>query len=119
MPEVVSKGIVPLADMFNHDFEEKQLMYFYDNDNNGFVVEALWDIKKGETLCINYNEMRGNTHFFLNYGFINEADEANDVILFGMLIEDLHSPFYEIKRELMEPGFCEQIFRITFNYDYE
>jgi hypothetical protein len=42
------KVLVPFADMFNHSPSNPQANWKYDNSKNGFVMEALVDIEKGD-----------------------------------------------------------------------
>jgi len=57
------------------------------------------DIRAGETLYISYNVM-SNTHFFLNYGFLELGNSLNDV-LFYIKLAKLACPLYDTKLKLL------------------
>jgi len=66
-------GLVPFADMLNHDLP-KQTKWYYDKEKSKFIVEALKDISGGSEVCTSYG-LQPNWQYFLNYGFINQAKE--------------------------------------------
>lgn len=67
---------VPIADMFNTRTPKNSLWY-YDDVKNGFIVEAVNDIKAGEQLFDSYGK-KCNYRFFLNYAFINLDDNGDN-----------------------------------------
>ena len=40
--------LVPYADMLNHDLQNHQVKWYFDQKSNGFIVEAFKDIKPNE-----------------------------------------------------------------------
>ena len=68
--------LAPYADMFNHYVEPKtnrrMTNWYYDDDEEGLIIQALRDIEKGEEVFISYfaDKIFTNDTFFLNYGFI-------------------------------------------------
>lgn len=70
-------GFVPMADMLNHK-RPKQTSWTYTDDKNGFIIEALKEIKRNEQVFDSYGK-KCNSRFFLNYGFIVENNDANEV----------------------------------------
>ena len=63
--------------MLNHR-RPKQSSWFYSDEKKGFIIESLEDIKRGEQVCDSYGR-KCNSRFFLNYGFINMDNDANEV----------------------------------------
>ena len=72
--------MVPYCDNFNHEVGQKQLAWAYDDDEDGLNVTALVDIPAASTLSISYGD-KCNSRFFLNYGFVNEHNDANEYSL--------------------------------------
>ena len=66
---VKTDGFVPYADMLNHR-RPRQTTWYYDQQKQGFVIEACDDIPRGEQVYDSYGK-KCNSRFFLNYGFIN------------------------------------------------
>ena len=73
---VKTDGFVPYADMLNHK-RPRQTAWTYTDDREGFIIEALEDIKRGEQIYDSYGK-KCNTRFLLNYGFINLDNDANE-----------------------------------------
>ena len=73
---VKTDGFVPYADMLNHK-RPRQTSWTYTDDRQGFIIEALEDIKRGEQVYDSYGK-KCNTRFLLNYGFINLDNDANE-----------------------------------------
>lgn len=76
---VKTDGFVPLADMLNHK-RPKQTTWYYCDERKGFIIEAGDDIPRGEQVYDSYGR-KCNSRFFLNYGFINLNNDANEVPL--------------------------------------
>lgn len=74
---VKTDGFVAYADMLNHK-RPRQTTWNYTDDRRGFVIDALDDIKRGEQVYDSYGK-KCNSRFFLNYGFINLNNDANEV----------------------------------------
>ena len=73
---VKTDGFVPYADMLNHK-RPRQTSWTYTDDREGFIIEALEDIKRGDQIYDSYGK-KCNTRFLLNYGFINLDNDANE-----------------------------------------
>jgi len=65
--------------MLNHR-RPKQTSWFYSDEKKGFIIESLDDLNRGEQVCDSYGR-KCNSRFFLNYGFINVDNDANEVAL--------------------------------------
>ena len=74
---VKTDGFVAYADMLNHK-RPRQTTWNYTDDRRGFIIEAMDDIKRGEQVYDSYGK-KCNSRFFLNYGFINLNNDANEV----------------------------------------
>jgi protein-histidine N-methyltransferase len=72
-------GFVPYADMLNHK-RPRETSWTYDNDRQGFTIEALVDLPRGSPVHDSYGR-KSNTRFLLNYGFINMDNDADDLPL--------------------------------------
>lgn len=70
-------AFVPYADMLNHK-RPRQTTWTYEDKHGGFIIEAHVDIKKGEQVYDSYGK-KCNSRFLLNYGFIVENNDANEV----------------------------------------
>jgi histone-lysine N-methyltransferase SETD3 len=70
-------GFVPMADMLNH-MRPKQTAWTYSDEQDGFIIEALKDIGRNEQIYDSYGK-KCNSRFFLNYGFIVENNDGNEV----------------------------------------
>lgn len=94
---VKTDGFVPLADMLNHK-RPRQTTWYYDDKRNGFIIEACDDIPRGEQVYDSYGR-KCNSRFFLNYGFINLNNDANEVPITVFLNKD--DIGYEVKLKLI------------------
>lgn len=72
-------GFVAYADMLNHR-RPRQTTWTYTDEKQGFIIEAMEDIKRGEQVYDSYGK-KCNSRFLLNYGFINLNNDANEVPL--------------------------------------
>jgi histone-lysine N-methyltransferase SETD3 len=94
---VKTDGFVPYADMLNHK-RPRQTTWYYSDERGGFVIEACDDIPRGSQVYDSYGR-KCNSRFFLNYGFINLNNDANEVPL--SLALDKNDPGYEVKLKLI------------------
>mgnify|MGYP000153053539 CR=1 FL=1 len=94
---VKTDGFVPYADMLNHK-RPRQTTWYYSDERKGFIIEACDDIPRGEQVYDSYGK-KCNSRFFLNYGFINLNNDANEVPLIVQLNKE--DPGYEIKMKLI------------------
>lgn len=94
---VKTDGFVPLADMLNHK-RPRQTSWYYDDKRAGFIIEACDDIARGDQVYDSYGR-KCNSRFFLNYGFINMNNDANEVPINVFL--DKNDAGYEVKLKLI------------------
>ena len=83
---VKTDGFVPLADMLNHR-RPRQTSWNYDQERQGFVIDAMENIERGEEVLDSYGK-KCNSRFLLNYGFINRDNDANEYPFKAKLSED-------------------------------
>jgi len=94
---VKTDGFVPYADMLNHK-RPRQTTWYYSDERQGFIIEACDDIPRGAQVYDSYGR-KCNSRFFLNYGFINLNNDANEVpVVIDMLDND---PNLEFKLKLI------------------
>lgn len=93
-----------MADMINCK-DEYNAKWLYDNEMDGFVIEAKEDIKKGEQVFDTYGE-KANHDFLLSYGFLYfDKDGQNKKNYFPMpLFLSKDDKGLEIKREVFLYG---------------
>ena len=108
---VKTDGFVPLADMLNHR-RPKQSSWYFDDNRQGFVIEATEDILRGEQIYDSYGR-KCNSRFFLNYGFINPNNDANEVPIYVKFSQS--DPGYDIKVKLRNDRKDFQKFRVVDN----
>ena len=108
---VKTDGFVPLADMLNHK-RPKQTTWYYCDQRQGFIIEASDDIPRGEQVYDSYGR-KCNSRFFLNYGFINLNNDANEVPI--VVRFDPEDPGYEIKVKLKNDKKDSMKFRVVDN----
>jgi hypothetical protein len=75
-----TRYLVPYIDMANHS-QTKNTKWSFNQTKNGFVLESVQDIKKGEEISITYGNNIDNENMFLQYGFLLENNEANSTRL--------------------------------------
>jgi histone-lysine N-methyltransferase SETD3 len=94
---VKTDGFVPYADMLNHK-RPRQTTWYYSDERQGFIIEACDDIPRGMEVYDSYGK-KCNSRFFLNYGFINLNNDANEVPL--VVFMNKEDPGYDIKMKLI------------------
>ena len=90
--------------MFNTE-TPKNALWYYDDNRNGFIVEAYADIEKGGQIFDSYGK-KCNYRFFLNYAFINlnkdgENPENEFPLYVGLDPEDEN---FDVKKEVFLDG---------------
>lgn len=83
----------------------KNSLWYYEDSRNGFVMEAVTDVKKGEQLFDSYGK-KCNYRFFLNYAFINlddNGDNAENEYPLSVGLDEKDESF-EIKKEVFLDG---------------
>ena len=110
---VKTDGFVPYADMLNHK-RPRQTTWYYSDERQGFIIEACDDIPRGEQVYDSYGK-KCNSRFFLNYGFINLNNDANEVPLVVYLNKE--DPGYDIKLKLINETKNYMKFRVVENLE--
>jgi len=108
-------AFVPVADMLNHR-RPKQTSWFYSDEKKGFIIESLEDLNRGEQVCDSYGR-KCNSRFFLNYGFINLDNDANEVavrVTFDKDDETIH-----MKEKMLGETATSKTFRILASMEEE
>ena len=96
---VKTDGFVPFADMLNHR-RPRQTTWYYSDEAEGFVIEACDDIPRGAQVYDSYGR-KCNSRFFLNYGFINQPNDANEVPIMVNIDKEKDPNAYDIKLSLI------------------
>ena len=110
---VKTDGFVPLADMLNHR-RPRQTTWYYSDEREGFIIEACDDIARGDQVYDSYGR-KCNSRFFLNYGFINDNNDANEIPI--QISLDEKSELYQIKMSLLSSGKSSMKFRVVDNLE--
>lgn len=76
---IKTDAFVPYADMLNHK-RPRETSWYYSDERGGFIIEACEDLERGAPVHDSYGK-KCNSRFFLNYGFINMNNDANEVHL--------------------------------------
>ncbi len=113
--ETKTDAFVPLADMLNHK-RPKQTSWYYSNEHEGFIIESLEDIARGEQVYDSYGR-KCNSRFFLNYGFINMNNDANEVAL--KVHFDPNDEQLALKEKLLGDTPQTKTFRVLANLEEE
>lgn len=101
--------------MLNHR-RPKQTSWLYSDEKQGFVIESLEDIKRGEQVCDSYGR-KCNSRFFLNYGFINMDNDANEVAI--RVIFDQEDETISMKEKMLGEPASSKTFRVLANMEEE
>jgi len=98
--------------MFNHK-PDAQAEAHFDNDRSGYVLTAVVDIPAGAEICTNYGmgKKLSNYDLFMNYGFLYEPNEANEIQLVVDL--DNNDPEYREKIYKLEKESQVQAFNLV------
>ena len=110
---VKTDGFVAYADMLNHK-RPRQTTWTYTDDRKGFIIEAMEDIKRGEQVYDSYGK-KCNSRFFLNYGFINQPNDANEVPI--KVYYNTDDTMIEVKKELINDQADFKKFRVVENFE--
>ncbi|CAD8063827.1 unnamed protein product [Paramecium primaurelia] len=95
---VKTDAFVPLADMLNHK-RPKLTSWCYSDEKQGFIIETDEKIERGQMIFDSYGR-KCNSRFLLNYGFVVDDNDANEVIV--TVIADLNDPLLQLKEEYIE-----------------
>ncbi len=105
-------AFVAYADMLNHR-RPRQTSWQYCDKRQGFIIEALEDISRGEQIYDSYGK-KCNTRFLLNYGFINLNNDGNEFPFKVNL--DLTDPHYAAKNELLGTALSKRTYRVMADF---
>lgn len=101
-------AFVPLADMLNHR-RPKQTTWNFVDDKDGFVIESLEDIERGDQIYDSYGK-KCNSRFFLNYGFIVDDNDGDEVAL--KVEFDADDKLLKIKQKMMNDTNISKVFKV-------
>ena len=114
---VKTDALVPFADLLNHR-RPRQTQWFYDDDKNAFIVQAIENIEQGNEIFDSYGK-KTNARFLLNYGFSIENNETSE---FCITISSLDSeriinwPMIDIKKKLFKNEDFYKSFNLNINF---
>ncbi|CAD8078258.1 unnamed protein product [Paramecium sonneborni] len=95
---VKTDAFVPLADMLNHK-RPKLTSWCYSDEKQGFIIETDENIEKGQMIFDSYGS-KCNSRFLLNYGFVVEDNNANEVNVY--VEPDGSIPFIQLKEAFIK-----------------
>ncbi len=98
--------LVPFADLLNHK-RPKQTQWYYDDNIDSFVIQAIEDIKEGSEIFDSYGK-KTNARFLLNYGFCLEDNDTSEYLLSINFNEKY--PLFDVKKK---------IFKNEYEYNYK
>ena len=101
--------------MLNHR-RPKQTSWFYSNEKEGFIIESLEDIPRGEPIYDSYGK-KCNSRFFLNYGFIVLDNDANECAL--KVTYRPNDSCIELKEKMVGDALNNKIFRVMASVEEE
>lgn len=101
-------AFVAYADMLNHR-RPRQTSWQYCDKREGFIIEALEDIKRGDQIYDSYGK-KCNTRFLLNYGFINLNNDGNE-FPFKMQLEGT-DPLWKAKNDMLGTALSKRTYRV-------
>ncbi len=99
--------------MLNHK-RPRQTTWTYSDERQGFIIDCLEDIKRGEQVYDSYGR-KCNSRFFLNYGFINLNNDANEVPL--VVSYSIDDQMVQVKKELIGDFTNQKKFRVVENFE--
>ena len=109
--------------MLNHK-RPKQTTWTYTDEKKGFIIEAVDEIKRGEQVYDSYGK-KCNSRFFLNYGFIVDNNDANEIPLkiyysandqFKKMKQDMIADTSEFKKFRVQESLNENIMLEFFSW---
>ena len=90
--------LVPFADLLNHK-RPKQTQWYYDDNLDSFVIQAIEDIKEGNEIFDSYGK-KTNARFLLNYGFCLDDNDTSEYLLTVNFNEKY--PFFDAKKKIFK-----------------
>ena len=103
--------LVPFADMLNHK-RPKQTQWYYDDNLESFVIQAIENIKEGKEIFDSYGK-KTNARFLLNYGFCLDDNDTSEYLLTINFNEKY--PLFNDKKKLFKHE-CENDYKINRNF---
>ena len=105
-------ALIPLADMLNHS-SHNQTSWYYDDQIESFVVQAIEDIKEGDEIFDSYGK-KPNSSYLLNYGFTIDNNEENNEYPLTLMLNRDSCELFSLKENFInsELGY-ERTFNIT------
>lgn len=100
--------LCPLADMLNH-YRPRQTQWFYSDELDSFVIQSINEINPNEEIFDSYGK-KCNSRFFLNYGFIVENNDSNEVQI--QIELDKKSANYDFKIHFLTVKETKRVYRI-------
>ena len=110
---VKTDALVPFADLLNHR-RPRQTQWFYDDNKNSFVVQAIEEINPGQEIFDSYGK-KTNSRFLLNYGFALENNDMGEYQLSVAFNNEY--PLFDIKQKLFKNEYdFIKIFNLNNNF---
>ncbi|CAD8056186.1 unnamed protein product [Paramecium primaurelia] len=111
---VKTDAFVPLADMLNHK-RPKLTSWCYSDEKQGFIIETDEKIERGQMIFDSYGR-KCNSRFLLNYGFVVEDNDANEVVV--IVEADQNDPLLQLKEESIKESLqWPKTFRLMMDTD--
>ena len=111
--KVKTDALVPFADLLNHR-RPRQTQWFYDDNKNAFIVQAIEEINPGQEIFDSYGK-KTNSRFLLNYGFALENNDMGEYQL--TVVFNNEYPLFDIKKKLFKNEFdFTKIYNLNNNF---
>ena len=91
-------ALVPFADLLNHR-RPRQTQWFFDDEKNSFVVQAVEEIGEGQEIFDSYGK-KTNYRFLLNYGFALENNDMGEYPL--TIVFNNEYPLFNMKKKFFK-----------------
>ena len=101
--------LAPFADLLNHK-RPRQTQWYFDNNLNAFVIQAMTDINKGEEIFDSYGQ-KTNSRFLLSYGFCLEDNDFNEYQFTLCFNENV--PLYQEKKQFLQTEDYSKRFKLV------
>jgi len=103
--------LVPFADLLNHR-RPKQTQWYYDDNSESFIIQAIEDIKEGSEIFDSYGK-KTNSRFLLNYGFCLEDNNTSEYLMTIYFNEKY--PLFETKKKIFKESKLDYKIKRSFN----
>ena len=104
--------LVPFADLLNHK-RPKQTQWYYDDNLESFVIQAIDNIKEGKEIFDSYGK-KTNARFLLNYGFCLDDNDTSEYLL--NIKFDEKYPLFDVKKKLLIKNEIEYDYKINRSF---